>query len=252
MMNKLILTIALVLVSASYAEAQCCGGGGCSTSGSCGSGGCGISYRIAPPVYYAPPVHKIYYDDTALRIQIKNIPGGYERTRYYVDVYFEDEKVTAKVPVINGVLPDASVYKNEYGRFSDLVLDYSGNRKYSNVYAGHADGYIHYNSSRSKPTAVQNFERSDTAEKVKQRTENLPSAVKPDGVPFKVLERKFEDNLPKRSVHRPDDSDVDNILQKKVILQERSTLPSDSEIDNLLRRPSSIQDGGSSFIDYNR
>jgi len=251
MFNKLILALGLVLVSATYIQAQeffdvgyGCGNGGCSVS----SGG---YYYSSPPVYYSRPA--VVYGDS-LHLHLRNVAGG-ERTRYYVDIYVDEDKYAAKIPVINGILPDVTVYKSNNGRVTDLVLDYGVNRKYNNSY-GSADGYIHYGNpevKKSAPTAVKaegtptNVRRNDT-----------PSAVKSDELPSRVTAPETILPMPKKSLSRPSDSEIDDLFKQKTKIETPAPPtgglrnPSDAEIESLLRKPSTVNDGGSAFPNYDR
>lgn len=214
-MFKLITAIIVLFASVSVAKAQC--------------QGC---------YYVQPNYHVAYGQSIAMRLQ--DIPGGYERSRYYIDVIFEDENYKEKIPVINGIIPNATLNRNSRNEVSEIILSYGVDRKYDNSY-GQSDGYVHYTSSRVVPTAVKNFEKISPVKK-QVKKDNKPSAVKLDPEEFKASEKE----IMKNGLKKPSDKEVDDLLNKTKTFQKAAIhKTNDDEIDSLFTKPSSVKDGRS-------
>lgn len=247
--NKLVLTLTLIVLSVNYVQAQCL------------TGDCGVVYSdpiiySAPPVVYsnrsvysAPPL--VYLEP--LHLHLKNIPGGVERTRHYVNVYVESDKYTSEIPVINGVLPDVTLHKIGSRKVNHIVLDYGSNRAYDKKYV-RSNGYIYYKdqvNQKNTPSAV----KLELEAPINARKNEVPSAVKSENTPNKVISPEAIIPIPKSSLIRPSDSEIDDILNRKsdeAVNTSNSDKSLDDEIDSLLKRPSSVMDGNTTFPNYNR
>lgn len=244
--NKLVLMFFLILLSTNYVQAQCLGGN------------CGV---FSPPIVYssqfiqsALPV--VYLE--RLHLHLKNIPGGIETTRHYAKVYVESDKYISEIPVINRILPSITLYKIGSEKVNHIVLDYGVNVRYDKKYV-RSNGYIYYRnrtSNKNIPSAVKlelELEAPINASK-----NEVPSAVKSEKVPNKTIVPEVVSPvlpIPKDSLIRPSDSEVDDIFNKKTdeaLNAFNSEKSSNDEIESLLRRPSSVIDGDSTFPNYNR
>lgn len=249
------LVVAAVLVSLTFAtsvNAQC-GSGGCNvgggyviSGGGCYSGGCNSGGCVVGSSYVVDP--------NPLSIRIIDIPGGYEKTRFYVDAYFDDHNYSQKVPVINGYIPTASFYRDGSGRVNHIVYSFTDRIRYDNSF-GNSDGYIHYggnstsnsglnavSSNRSnKPSAVKSYDAPVKASK----KSNKPSALK--------AESFDSDETPATTNNRRGPSglkavDTDPFTKVKSGNRRPSV---DEEIEGLFNRPSSVKDTNS-ILNYDR
>ena len=254
MFKSIILATTVLFGLATTLQAQCgssgCGfGGGGYVSGGCG--GCGVSSGCNSGGCQTG--NCVIVDSTALNIRLLDIPGGYEKTRYYVSVFFEEDNHTEKVPVINGYIPSAKLYRNSYGRVNQIVYSYANMVKYDNSF-GNSDGYIHYTYAKyddvspvtttknnGKPSAVKNYDGVKSTVKETDR----PSAVKFD---FETKSEKTNSKLGGGRVGGVKVPDGEPFAKVKSI-GPRSV---DEEIEGLFNRPSSIKDSNENTPNYDR
>lgn len=258
MFKSILATVVLLAASTSSIYAQCGSGGGCGFGGGCGvsqgcgsGGGCGVSQGYSSGGG-CQTGNCVVVDSTALNIRLQDIPGGYEKTRYYVSVFFEEDNHTENVPVINGYIPSAKLYRNSYGRVNEIVYSYANRVKYDNSF-GNSDGYIHYTYAKNddispvttknngKPSAVKNYDGVKSTVKKTDR----PSAVKFD---FESKSEKTNSKLGGGRVGGVKVPDNEPFAKVKSV-GPRSV---DDEIEDLFNRPSSIKDSNENTPNYDR
>lgn len=125
-------------------------------------------------------------------LRLKNIPGGYERTREWVRINFDGRVRT--VPVINGVLPSVG-----FDGTNVLHLDYSAKVFYD---VDFHKGIIVYELNGKKPTEAS--------------VRKAPTAVKPfeEIAPQKATVPSVKNVVPKtQTPKRPSDDDLDSLLK---------------------------------------
>ena len=211
--NKLIILVSFVLISL------------CGYFNDSASGQCCDTYFKSPGYFLNYPSYTYtngYVIEPTLHIYIKNIVGGREIDRFYVNAFLRKQKYKVQIPVINGFLPDVTVYDNGNYIYA-LVLDYKSKTEFNHKTYFDESGYVNYSSPKSQQVkdsgAIKAVKTPDSA--TKTELNNVPSAVKPDSDLIFPNKTK-SDNLPKTQ-------------EEKIINPGAIRLPSDKEIEDLLK-----------------
>lgn len=209
MRNKLILLFVL-LVSGIFVDS--------SFSQCCGESWTYPTYVTNYPTY---TYSRGYVVEPTLHIYIKNIVGGREVDRFYVNAYLRKQKYRVQLPVINGFLPNVTVYDNGNHIYA-LVLDYKSKTEFNHKLYFDETGYVNYSLPVNKSKvdeAIKAVKTPDEAVKT-DLNNSVPSAVKPDSdlvFPNKTntTPPKEEKSFNSGAVRLPTDKEIDELFNKK-------------------------------------